>query len=357
MSSKIISAFLFTTALTLFISASHEAVGSGPSSMARGKAAHGFSQKELGVPTRKIQRECVKTFTERAKNPKGEVVYPERFSVPTDKRSWSAEYLEYKPKYYRDPTVEANTTPNGQKWAEPESKINTKNLNEKDFTSYLATSQDKEIPRNPCGRTGIVGQGLLGKWGENWAADPIITRYAPKTGKLLVLLIKRGDSGQWAIPGGMVDPGETKLSLTAARELKEETGLDIKMDKAREVYDGQVDDPRNTDNSWMMTKAYHLHLDNETSKDVDQQLLKAEDAAEIKSIQWVPYDDPRINNLFASHTKFIQNVMKSIYPKIVSPFEGKTKASQSSTRMSEIAKQHADTIEKANKDHTQRIHQ
>ena len=31
--------------------------------------------------------------------------------------------------------------------------------------------------RNPVGRTGMVGRGLLGRWGPNHAADPIVTRY------------------------------------------------------------------------------------------------------------------------------------------------------------------------------------
>ena len=31
-------------------------------------------------------------------------------------------------------------------------------------------------PLNPRGRTGLVGRGLLGRWGPNHAADPIVTR-------------------------------------------------------------------------------------------------------------------------------------------------------------------------------------
>ena len=31
--------------------------------------------------------------------------------------------------------------------------------------------------RNPMGRTGMIGRGLLGKWGPNHAADPVVTRY------------------------------------------------------------------------------------------------------------------------------------------------------------------------------------
>ena len=32
------------------------------------------------------------------------------------------------------------------------------------------------LPRNPIGRTGLTGRGLLGRWGPNHAADPIVTR-------------------------------------------------------------------------------------------------------------------------------------------------------------------------------------
>lgn len=30
---------------------------------------------------------------------------------------------------------------------------------------------------NPVGRTGIYGRGLLGRWGPNHAADPVVTRW------------------------------------------------------------------------------------------------------------------------------------------------------------------------------------
>lgn len=35
----------------------------------------------------------------------------------------------------------------------------------------------ENYPLNPVGRTGIVGRGLLGRWGPNHAADPIVTRW------------------------------------------------------------------------------------------------------------------------------------------------------------------------------------
>jgi ADP-ribose pyrophosphatase len=32
-----------------------------------------------------------------------------------------------------------------------------------------------KLPQNPIGRTGIIGRGLLGRWGPNHAADPVVT--------------------------------------------------------------------------------------------------------------------------------------------------------------------------------------
>jgi len=88
---------------------------------------------------------------------------------------------------------------------------------------------DKETnrPKNPQGRTGrmknkiflewkrpvlfclVSGRGLLGRWGPNHAGDPVVTRWAKDADKkvLEIILIKRRDTGERALPGGMVDAG------------------------------------------------------------------------------------------------------------------------------------------------------
>lgn len=59
-----------------------------------------------------------------------------------------------------------------------------------------------------------------------------------------VLLIRRRYeplAGQWSLPGGAVDIGET-LEAATAREMKEETGLDVEVGPVIEVFDRIIKD-------------------------------------------------------------------------------------------------------------------
>lgn len=79
---------------------------------------------------------------------------------------------------------------------------------------------------------------------------------APKRPVLTVdVLIRRDDGyvfikrknepyrGHWAIPGGLVEYGET-VEQAAIREAKEETGLEVKLTRLVDVYSDPTRDPR-----------------------------------------------------------------------------------------------------------------
>jgi ADP-ribose pyrophosphatase YjhB (NUDIX family) len=50
-----------------------------------------------------------------------------------------------------------------------------------------------------------------------------------------ILLQRRSDSGNWALPGGAMDIGET-LAQSILREVKEETGFDVHIERIVGVY-------------------------------------------------------------------------------------------------------------------------
>lgn len=79
---------------------------------------------------------------------------------------------------------------------------------------------------------------------------------APETPKLVVdivipteegvVLIRRGTDpykGMWALPGGFVEVGET-VENAAVREAKEETNLDVELERLVGVYSDPDRDPR-----------------------------------------------------------------------------------------------------------------
>ncbi|CAG0884451.1 unnamed protein product [Cyprideis torosa] len=179
----------------------------------------------------------------------------------------------------------------------------------------------------------MKGRGRLGRWGPNHAADPIVTmwkrdeesgeivcRESDGKGVLMFVAIQRTDTGEWAIPGGMVDPGEL-ISSTLKREFLEEAldstsaskqriqEIEAQLDEffsagGQEVYRGYVDDPRNTDNAWMETVAVNFH--DETGEVVGN--LKFEAGSDAGHASWIEIESDL--SLYASHKDFIMKVAR-----------------------------------------------
>ena len=155
--------------------------------------------------------------------------------------------------------------------------------------------------------TGLAGRGMLGRFGPNHAADPIVTRYNDITGELEFVAGLRADTNEelWCIPGGMVDGGES-VSLTLRREFKEEVArnssediLDKIFQNGTVLYAGPTyNDPRTTDQAWIETYVVHYHIDNELSK----LLPLTSQPGENRKVSWISCNTP---NLYGDHKKFI----------------------------------------------------
>ncbi|KAL1440880.1 hypothetical protein MTO96_009051 [Rhipicephalus appendiculatus] len=236
----------------------------------------------------------------------------QRLNVPDDKVPWTVRWPDYKPPEYSIPGLSSKP------WADPELGA--------DFSPCWNTL-DGNVDRRSHEGT------YAGGGGPNHAGDPIVTRWKRDAGGnkvmnqcsqlpvLQFVAIARRDSGEWAIPGGMVDPGEL-VSATLRREFSEEAmnslslsekdkhalekSLELFFSKGIEVYKGYVDDPRNTDNAWMETVACNFHDDsgNITGKFT---LEAGDDAAKVK---WT--DINKELRLYASHSDLVHKVVQRL---------------------------------------------
>lgn len=260
-----------------------------------------------------------------------------RFPVPAEFVDWKVSFPDYKPVDYTAQKVLEKPP-----WADPDIRSGPvkEALKFNDLDTYYKTDRRsftgkyeviQGVPRNPVGRTGMIGRGLLGRWGPNHAADPLVTRWkrdssgekSHKDGKpvLEFVAIQRTDCSEWALPGGMVDPGEP-VTYTLKREFGEEAlnSLELPPEENKRLHDllddlflhgtvifkGYIDDPRNTDNSWMESQALHYHDD--TGKAFDKFALKAGDDA--KNVRWM--DVSHELRLYANHNDLVKEVAKRL---------------------------------------------
>jgi 8-oxo-dGTP diphosphatase len=97
-----------------------------------------------------------------------------------------------------------------------------------------------------------------------------------------VLLVKRRFdplAGQWSLPGGAVDVGET-LEACVVREMREETGLDVEVGRVIEVFDRIMHDDEGR-------VQYHYVLVDYVCRPLGGTLAAASDVADVA---WVAPD-------------------------------------------------------------------
>ena len=242
----------------------------------------------------------------------------------------------YSPKEYTAPFIEENARKgafigdNGRfaDDADPSTITWDKSPKRTSHTGPIVLGKDHR-PLNPMGVTGVTGRGELGLWGPNHAADTIITRPGAN-GTTEVLMIQRKDTGELALPGGMLGEQKGDTLNAALEELAREAlaqgalvvggdgeeknlnpeAIDDKVKELKKLksfqganvtFKGMVKDRRNTDNAWMETQAWSVHLGPEEAAGL--RLQPGDDAG---AALWVPVTEDNIKNLYASHSEIIR---------------------------------------------------
>ncbi len=98
-----------------------------------------------------------------------------------------------------------------------------------------------------------------------------------------VLLIQRGAppaAGQWSVPGGLVDPGET-LKQACIREAREETGLEVIPCEVVKIVERLIDDDAGR-------LEYHFVIVDYWAQVAGGSLQAGSDAQQAK---WTPLDE------------------------------------------------------------------
>lgn len=144
------------------------------------------------------------------------------------------------------------------------------------------TDQNRTPPRRTYPSAPLVGVGAV----------------AIKNGN--ILLVKRAfepGAGKWSIPGGLVELGE-KLSEACAREMLEETGLEIEVLELINAYDMvERDDSEKV--------KYHYILVDFLAKPVGGEEKPSEEVVEMK---WVTREEARKMDLTRTARKVIDEL-------------------------------------------------
>ena len=232
----------------------------------------------------------------RAERPAG---YPERQRISIDEAPWVLDCPSYDPPYYVADAVLANdrfAVDGG--WADPEDASTIA-----DELAQRPAKRRDELgrPRNPRGRTGIAGRGVLGFWGANLSVAVVAVRTNPTSGDLDVLLGTQEDSGL-ALPKGFVRP-EEQPDAAVHRVLALETGWQLGAEPAEQVFDGYTYDARQTDHAWVESRAFVVAVDANRAPE------SFTPGGEFEELRWLPLDAATANRVPSGQAPFLRGAV------------------------------------------------
>jgi bifunctional NMN adenylyltransferase/nudix hydrolase len=122
-----------------------------------------------------------------------------------------------------------------------------------------------------------------------------------------ILLVERGarpGKGQWALPGGFINPNES-LRNACLRELKEETRLKVPVPVLNGCIQNQAvfDDPHRSQRGRTITHAFFIHLP------ADTVLPKVKGSDDAKKAFWMPLAELNPAQMFEDHYFIIQRMV------------------------------------------------
>eukprot|EP00058_Branchiostoma_floridae_P006677 XP_002592165.1 hypothetical protein BRAFLDRAFT_88112 [Branchiostoma floridae] len=276
-----------------------------PSSMNVGKRP-----KTVKGRRRTLDSQPVQEIHQKARTTPYPMCDVNRCLVPDDKVPWEVPFSSYHPVNYTADCVLA-----GPPWADVD--LMSMSLEERPFLMF--NQLDTKF-KGAVDRTSFIGTYKVKEKLPLWKRDKYGNKEVhPETSRnvLEFVAIQRRDNLLWAIPGGMVEPGEN-LTMTLKNEFGEEAlgkldkteqermDMSIKLDKlfrqGKEVFKGYSDDPRNTDNAWIETTAINYH-DEEGYLMQNFTLQAGDDAG---AVRWQDVDGT--SPLFASHQAILKHV-------------------------------------------------
>ena len=226
--------------------------------------------------------------------------YPPRQRVSIDSAPWEVECPEYDPPYHVAAEVLANDrTRVARGWADPEDV----SLVRQELAALSTPLDTLGRPLHPFGRTGIAGRGALGRWGPNVMVVGVVTRAAPATHDLEILLGAPEASEALVLPRDFVRSGE-EIRDAFIRLLESAAGWHLER-PSDVLSEGYEYDARRTDHAWVTTSVRHVHL-----PDDGPDVFRA--GPGFESISWRPLDAQTINRIPAASARHARTTVRTL---------------------------------------------